>query len=126
MGLNKFVTKDSGKRIETKSGMVRDTQDGKPRYDLIIAETHGHDMLTRWAELLERGMSKYRYRNWEKADSLEEFTRFKASVWRHFVQAMKGEEDEDHIAAVFFNLNAITYLMEKLNIDIHGNKRSTN
>jgi hypothetical protein len=30
-----YTTKDSGKREEYKSGMRRDTQEGKPRYDLI-------------------------------------------------------------------------------------------
>ena len=28
-----YTTKDSGKRVEFDSGMKRDTQDGKPRYD---------------------------------------------------------------------------------------------
>lgn len=95
--------------------MRRDIQDGKPRYDLIIAIGHEHDMLTRWAEILERGMTKYGYRNWEKANSDEEYLRFKASAWRHFVQWFKGEDDEDHAAAVFFNINAAEYLKEKLN-----------
>lgn len=31
-----FVTKDSGKREEFASGMIRDTQEGKLRYDLAI------------------------------------------------------------------------------------------
>jgi len=59
-------------------------------------------------------MTKYGYRNWEKADSQEELNRFYASAWRHFVQAMSGEDDEDHIAACVFNLNAIVYLKYKL------------
>jgi hypothetical protein len=113
--MNKFITKDSGKRQDYKSGMVRDTQEGKPRYDLIIPLGQKDHLLKRWAELMERGMSKYGYRNWEKADSEEELKRFKASAWRHFVQAMDGETDEDHFAAVLFNLNAICYLNDKLN-----------
>ena len=112
--MKKYITKDSGKRIKTKSGMVRDIQDGKPRYDLVIAETHENDMLTRWARILERGMIKYGYRNWEKANSEEELIRFRASAFRHFVQWFKNQEDEDHAAALFFNVNAVEYLKEKI------------
>jgi len=110
-----FITKDSGTRQEYKSGMRRDLQDNKPRYDLLIPLGSGDNLLKRWAELMERGMTKYGYRNWELANSEEELIRFKASAWRHFVQAMSGEEDEDHFAAVCFNLNAIIFLQDKLN-----------
>jgi len=30
---DKYITKDSGKRVEFKSGFNRDVQEGKPRYD---------------------------------------------------------------------------------------------
>lgn len=115
----KFETKDSGKRQEYASGMRRDLQEGKPRFELINPEGMPYDetLLYRWAMLLERGMEKYGYRNWEKANSEEELNRFKASAWRHFVQAMSGEVDEDHFAAVLFNLNAIVFLNWKLNHD---------
>ena len=66
-----FITKDSGKRQQYKSGMQRDLQDGKPRYDLVIPLGTKEPMLKRWAELLQRGMDKYGYRNWEKANSLD-------------------------------------------------------
>lgn len=112
--VKKFETKDSGARQNYDSGMRRDLQDGKARYDLTIAITHEHDMFTRWAELMERGMLKYGYRNWEKANSEEEYIRFKSSAFRHMVQWFKGMEDEDHAAAVFFNINAAEYLKEKL------------
>jgi len=49
-----FETKDSGKRINYDSGMVRDTTDGKARYDLIPLP-----MLKRLAELYARGAEKY-------------------------------------------------------------------
>jgi hypothetical protein len=111
-----FVTKDSGKRQGYDSGMVRDIQENKPRFDLLnpLDMPYDETLMYRWAMLMERGMTKYGYRNWEKADSQEELDRFYASAWRHFVQAMSGEDDEDHLAAVCFNLNAITYLKWKL------------
>ncbi len=108
-----FKTKDSGKRKEYSSGMRRDTQEGKPRYDLVVPE-HGESMLKRWAELMGRGMDKYGYRNWELACTEEEYIRFKSSAWRHFVQWVSGEMDEDHAAAVFFNIQAAEYVKERL------------
>ena len=111
----KFQTKDSGKRQEYESGMRRDLQDGKPRYDLIIPLGSKYSMLKRWAELLERGMSKYGYRNWEKANSEEELLRFKSSAFRHFIQWFEGETDEDHAAATFFNIQAYEHIKEKIN-----------
>ena len=100
----KFITKDSGKRILYKSGFNRDIQDGKPRYDLIPPA-----MIKRIAELYMRGAVKYGDNNWQKAKTPEEMQRFKASAWRHFVQYMSGETDEDHMAAVCFNLFALEY-----------------
>jgi hypothetical protein len=110
-----FITKDSGKRQEFSTGMKRDVQDGKPRYDLISGLGQKDTLLKRWAELMARGSIKYGDRNWEKACTLEELERFHASAWRHFVQAMSGETDEDHFAAVCFNLNGMLYVVEKLN-----------
>ena len=116
--MSKYVTKDSGKRIKFKSGMQRDIQEGKPRYDLIYLP-----LLKEWAELMGRGAEKYGENNWKKANSVEELNRFKASAWRHFVQFMNGEEDEAHHAAILFNIAGIMYLMDKLGVDINGNKR---
>jgi len=115
--MKSYTTKDSGKRQEYKSGMVRDLQEGKPRFDLIIPEKQNYNetLLFRWAMLLERGIAKYGYRNWEKADSEEEFIRFKQSAFRHFIQWFSGEEDgEDHAAAVLFNINAAEYVLGRI------------
>ena len=62
--------------------------------------------LTRCAELMARGAEKYDSRNWEKASSSEEMERYKSSAYRHFMQWICGETDEDHASAVFFNLLA--------------------
>lgn len=104
----KFVTKDSGKREEFDSGMVRDTQDGKPRYDLLLPRgvPYRDQFLTRVAELLARGAEKYSERNWEAATGSSELDRFKSSALRHLMQWMVDESDEDHAAAVVFNLLA--------------------
>lgn len=111
----KFQTKDSGKRQEYKSGMVRDLQTGKPDFYLILAKDmpYKEQLLTRWAELMERGKIKYGNRNWELADSEEELERFKSSAFRHFIQWISNEDDEDHAAAVLYNINACEYVKWK-------------
>lgn len=114
--MSEYVTKDSGQREEYGSGMVRDLQEGKPRFDLCLVDGLPYDeqFLTRLAGLLARGAEKYGERNWQLADSEEELARFKASGLRHMIQWMTGEDDEDHAAAVAFNLMAAEYLKWKL------------
>ena len=97
--------------------MRRDLQDGKPRFDLITPLNCSKDssMLYRWAMLMERGMSKYGSRNWELANSEEELLRFKQSAIRHFMQWMNDwDSEEDHAAAVFYNIQAFEWLNNKL------------
>lgn len=117
--MGKFITKDSGKRQNYDSGMRRDLQNGKPNFHLIMAQglPYEEQLITRWAELMSRGAEKYGERNWELANSKEELERFKSSAFRHFIQAMCGETDEDHFAGVCFNLNAIVTLEYKLKND---------
>jgi dATP/dGTP diphosphohydrolase, N-terminal len=117
--LSQFVTKDSGVREEYDSGMRRDTQDGKPRFNLMYPLYVPFDaqMLTRLAALMTRGIEKYGDRNWEKANSAEELKRFKESAHRHFIQWLCGIEDEDHAAAVMFNLIAAETLKWKMEND---------
>lgn len=168
-----FETKDSGKRAEFDSGMVRDTDEGKPRYELIyqptlqdylaeVCEQEGNPELVlsckqlytalvdwvndpnicsggliihqfvrydirtgvcfdwkeftkRWAQLMARGAEKYDAHNWKKAEGEEELERFKGSALRHAMQWCNGEQDEDHLAALAFNIAGIEYLRnEKL------------
>lgn len=104
----KHVTKDSGERHTFDSGMARDTDKGKPRFDLLTPPhvRYEDQFLTRCAELMARGAEKYGEHNWTKADSEAEMIRFKASAYRHFMQWFCEETDEDHASAVFFNLLA--------------------
>lgn len=160
-----FITKDSGAREQFKSGMVRDTQAGKLRYDLafdgplfwalwennpnqgIIRAAqrwyeHGglvnaadvikaiaakesenvFDIVDRYAQLMMRGAVKYSEKNWMKAEGEEELKRFKSSFCRHLKQYLNGEKDEDHKAAVFFNLNGAEYVRAKLLTCVPGPK----
>lgn len=109
----KFETRDSGDRTLYDSGMVRDRNDDKTRYDLIIP-LDGECMLDRWAELLTRGAAKYEPRNWELANSQQELDEFIQSAWRHFRKWLRGDTDEDHASAVFFNIQGAEYVKEKI------------
>jgi len=103
-----YETKDSGERVNFTSGMNRDVDTNKPRYDLCYLP-----LLTEWAQLMGRGATKYGENNWMLANSPEELQRFKASAWRHFIQFMLDEDDEAHHAAICFNVAAIMLLRNK-------------
>lgn len=94
--------------------MQRDTTEGKIRYDLVIPKTGQGNMFKRWAELMTRGAIKYAERNWEQARTQEELDRYKQSAFRHFMQWYEGNTDEDHGAAVFFNIQGAEYVKERL------------
>jgi hypothetical protein len=109
--LSGFAIKDSGERQQFASGMVRDTQGGKTDYWRAL----DGPMFERWAEHLTKGAVKYPdvaplVPNWTLAEGAEEIARFKASALRHFLQWFRGETDEDHAAAVFFNINGAEHV----------------
>ena len=110
-----FQTKDSGARQNFETGAKRDTQEGKPRFDLISPF-----MMTRLASLMERGAVKYGEWNWEKGMP---FSRFFGSAFRHLMQYWKGDRDEDHLAAVIFNLMAIIHFEEVGREDLNDLKK---
>lgn len=91
-----FVTRDSGKRSEFSTGAVRDTPDGKGRFDLISPIA-----LKRLAQLYERGAKKYGARNWEKGIPL---WRYLDSAERHLNDFKTGDRVEDHLSAVAWNM----------------------
>ena len=108
-----FTVKDSGARAQFGCGMVRDTEEGKPDYTLVA----DGPMLERWAVHLTKGAKKYDRRNWMKAaDGTDEeiravMERFQRSSFRHYLQWLRGDRDEDHGAGVFFNINGYEFLL---------------
>lgn len=104
----KYKTKDSGKRVEFNSGFVRDVNTGKPRYDLIPI-----DVLKRLAELYTRGAEKYGDENWKLAETDTELNRFRESGFRHFIQWMNKEDDEDHSIGAIWNIMAYEHLINR-------------
>lgn len=113
-----FIIRDSGAREQFTSGMVRDTQEGKTDYTRVL----DGPMLDRWAEHLTKGARKYPdvapgVANWTLASGQPELVRFKKSAFRHFRQWLRGDSDEDHAAAVYFNINGYEYVRVRLNGD---------
>lgn len=95
--------------------MVRDTTEGKIEY---LSMRLG-PMFKRWAAHLTRGRAKYPdaelgVPNWTLASGEAEYLRAKESASRHFEQWLAGDRDEDHAAAVFFNINLAEYVRERM------------
>lgn len=86
---------DSGQRQEFATGSVRDTREGKGRYDLISTIA-----LRRLARHYQNGAVKYGDRNWEKGQPL---SRYLDSAMRHLIALLDRQHDEDHCAAVAWN-----------------------
>lgn len=119
-----FEVKDIRPKGMYGSGMVREDEGDRPRFDLLVIEDmpYEHQPLTRWAALLAKGAKKYSARNWEKANSPEELERFKSSAFRHFMQWMAGEKDEDHLTMAWFNMMAADCTEWKLNDKLPSDK----
>jgi hypothetical protein len=104
-----FKINDTGNRVISESGMSRSSTEGRPRYDLIWKPG-----LKRLAEHMGKGVKIHGERNWEKASTEAELARFKESANRHFEQWMMDENEEDHVAAVIFNMFGVEMVREKL------------
>lgn len=86
--------------------MVRDVTEGKTDYSLVL----DGPMFKRWAVHMTKGAQKYAKRNWMKARGQEELDRFRESALRHFLQWFDGDTDEDHAAAIMFNINGAEFV----------------
>lgn len=106
-----FVTKDSGKREEFSTGSKRDTDEGKPRYELVPAEAE-----YRVAMLYSRGADKYGVDNWMKGQPLY---RLFGSMIRHALtwklnKVLGIEDSEDHLAAVIWGAQVIMWTEKQI------------
>lgn len=106
-------------RVEFEGGGMRDSQAGKPRFDLLMPELVPYEdqYLTRVARLMGRGAEHYEARNWEKFQGEDALNRAKASAIRHFMQWFNGETNEDHAASIFFNVQAVEYIKWRMEND---------
>lgn len=102
--------KDGGERMSYGNGGIREPETGKGRFDLISMPALWR--LARWYEL---GAAKYADRNWEKGIPK---SRCISAAFRHLMKAAMGWNDEDHLAAVAWNVFAIMHFEDIGRIDL--------
>lgn len=101
-----YEIKDSGVRENFSTGSVRDTNEGKGRFDLLPFE--GIEVLARH---FQAGSKKYGDRNWEKGQPM---SRLLDSALRHTFKWLGGQRDEDHLAAACWNLICALTIRERI------------
>jgi hypothetical protein len=94
-----------------ESGVIRGDNTGKTDYTLAL----DGPLFERWARLLTENVESKGKRNWMNASTREDYDRFRESFLRHALSVLRGDMDEDHAAAVVFNLNGMLYTQEQLN-----------
>lgn len=94
----------SGKMQKFKNGAVRDSNEGKGRFDLIPAHAE-----IRIAKHFGNGSQKYGDDNWKIGMSQK---RFLESLFRHAVKYKGGDRSEDHLAAICWNAMAMIHQEE--------------
>jgi hypothetical protein len=102
--------KDSGQREDYDTGARRDTQEGKPRYDLITPLG-----LHRLAIHYMNGAKKYGEYNYTKGIAS---SRYMASLLRHAFSYLAGDRSEDHLSAISFNALGIAHNEEAIERNI--------
>lgn len=111
--------KNSGVFHTSESGMRRDANpQGAIDYSNIL---HG-PMYDRWALHLTKAKVKYPdaapgVPNWTLGATQEDLLRFRESAFRHMRKWMRGDTDEDHASALFFNVNGYEYVKARLQED---------
>ncbi|MEU7318444.1 hypothetical protein [Streptomyces sp. NPDC007083] len=103
-----FPTKDSGSRDEHSPGMQREPDGDRPGFNLLVPEavSYDHHLLTCCPALMARSSVTCSPGNCERADSPAKVKRTRTIALRHSIRWMSGERDEDHAAAVVFNILA--------------------
>ena len=93
---------DGGDRMSFGEGRaIREPTNGKGRPELI--SPYAVMRLAKWMEL---GAQKYADRNWECGMP---YSRYVGAMLRHTLKYMMGMDDEDHLAAIAFNVFAIMH-----------------
>jgi len=97
----------SGKEYRKfETGAQRDDACGKGKPALISPI-----FIQRLSQLLERGAIKYSERNWEQGMPLCEYIN---SMMRHTNKLLEGRTEEDHAAAIAFNIMGFIHTKEMI------------
>ena len=111
-----FFKGDVMEIITNELGGTRESKKDKKRYDLIPVE-----LLDRLADHYGKGALIHGDNNWRLLITDEDLTIMKAAAFRHFMSWLKGEDNEDHLSALVFNVIAFDInLQENKRRAIHG------
>jgi len=99
--MSDYKTYATGEPEKFVSGAIRDTNEAKPRYDLIPP-----DPLRRLADVYYRGGQLYGDNNWTQGVPC---SRFLSSAMRHIEAARSGDKQEDHWAQAVWNIMGIMH-----------------
>lgn len=119
-----FVVEDTGSLKKFETGMVRNSNAEKVRYDQVLRGP----MFKRWAAHTWKAEKIYPdvrpgVSNWQLAETPEELDRAIESLMGHVVDFLddiqawrdRGQRaKEDHAAAIFFNTNLVESIREKI------------
>lgn len=100
--------KTSGAKEVFATGSHRDVRTGKGRFDLVPFEG-----VRRVALRYEAGADHYGDRNWELGQPL---SRMLDSSMRHLMQALDGQEDEDHLAAAAWGILGVMHIQREIRL----------
>ena len=99
---------DTGERMQAETGYLKepdgDRKDFTWVFELDGFELVPREMIERMAAHLVKGAKKYEPENWRLATTPSALAQLRRSLSRHVFQWFRGETDEDHAAAVTFNL----------------------
>ena len=100
------TVQDSGAREDFGTGAVRDKQHGKGLPHLIPPIA-----LRRLAQHFENGAEKYGRNNWQNGIPLSSYI---DSAQRHLWAIIEGKDDEDHAAAVIWNISCFIWTKSRI------------
>jgi hypothetical protein len=101
------TTSGNGMHVNENGGN-RDSAEDKLDYTLLPIPA-----LNRITQHYVNGMKKYKRDNWKKLSTPEDIERYKQSMFRHLIQYLEGQDNEDHLAAVVWNAMALLYFEQK-------------
>lgn len=102
--MNNFNKSVESQNFET--GAKRDSQNDKPRPDLISPF-----MEERVGDWLKLGVIHYGEHNWSRGIPM---SRCLASLNRHLMKFKQGAKDEDHLSAIVFNAMCLIHYEEMI------------
>lgn len=95
--------------VTSSSGVNRSRPDGKPDFTLV-----DWDLVERVAIHLTMHASEKGRENWRRASTPDDLLRFRQSAWRHHLSWDRGQSDEDHAAALVWNVGGAELVRRRL------------